>query len=456
MRTRWIALTYSAALLSSVSMFSIAFAASPTCFGVLTTGGLGGEFGAAGTTASESSNNQLQQIVRERQEAAATECPSGTTNVNGVCQAVPRSSAASAPQSPPASPRAIKPRSQASVQEMAPEQKAADAPSEAPSANPVGTWAEGFVDYERHRNLAPGQQANPTRKQTTVGGIAGVDRTYKLSAVNKEAFQIGMFGGYSHTHNAFSDTSASTPASILFTTPSGGQITVPGTLTVETRDASQNYDGGFVGGYASYFRNGLLFDFSAKTDIFTLKQSAVQKLSFEGRTTCVVLGVIDVRETSTVALQGEATMQNYVMASNASYRQPLSKDTWVEPTAGVRFTFTDFGAGAQALGLADGNVLRLQGGVRLGWQRQLDHEFTWSNIVTVLGYSDVSINGYVAASSGLPPTAARVDEGKLRVLGAFQTRFEDSKGTTYYGQVDVRGDKDVLGVGGLVGIKKLY
>jgi hypothetical protein len=127
---------------------------------------------------------------------------------------------------------------------------------------------------------------------------------------------------------------------------------------------------------------------------------------------------------------------------------------YVEPTVGVRYTVTDFGGNAPALGVRDGEAFRVQGGLRLGTRFITPDGWIWQTALTGLLYSDVSINGYVVPSgTALIPATPLVDEGKLRVMGILESRVDVGYGYTLYGDVEMRGGQDVFGFGTRGGIR---
>ena len=61
-------------------------------------------------------------------------------------------------------------------------------------------------------------------------------------------------------------------------------------------------------------------------------------------------------------------LNNYTTSGNLNYRIPTGATTWVEPTAGFQYTISHYASGADQFGLADGTLLRLQGGARFGFE----------------------------------------------------------------------------------------
>src|SRR5262249_35589774 len=144
---------------------------------------------------------------------------------------------------------------------------------------------------------------------------------------------------------------------------------------------------------------------------------------------------------------------NITVGGNVNYRIPLSATHWWEPTGGFRVFHSSFGSNAALLGLTNGDAIRVQSGIRFGWEQYMGSGI-WQTTLPGLAYSDVSVTGLVlntnhfAGSSILPS-----DEGKLRGMGIFTTSYDNRSGTILYGQVDVRGGDHLLGVGGRLGAR---
>ena len=81
-----------------------------------------------------------------------------------------------------------------------------------------------------------------------------------------------------------------------------------------------------------------------------------------------------------------------------NYRILTSAATWVEPTAGFEYTISQYAAGADQFGLADGSLVRLQGGARFGFESAWN-ELRVSTMATGLLYDDVLVSGGVLPSA---------------------------------------------------------
>ena len=306
------------------------------------------------------------------------------------------------------------------------------------TASSNGTWAQVYGDYERHSNLAPGSIDNPTRTQKTFGQIAGLDTTYRRG---NEALQLGILGGHSETRSRFTDT--------------------PNVMS-----ARQEQDGGFIGAYGSYQLGRFAIDGLAKADFFQHSQRAVLRRTRQDIISCppesdptATVLLIDPGTPLTKEVpfnqlrNGQVPEHNYTVSSNAYYRYDLGGNSWFEPTAGIRFTYTDFGRDAFALDLQDGRVLRLQAGARIGSSWDVGSRYTFAASLLGLVYSDVWVDGFTLVDTGFVSTVSNVDEGKLRGLGQINLKLDNGRGVSYGAEVAVRGGEDVWGVGGRLGVR---
>ena len=365
------------------------------------------------------STSQALELIRDRRMQVAVSCPAGSMpSAAGGC--VPVSPAAAQPA---ATPQAAPAQRRAAPRQAAP--RPASSPyyggggggglkdygmDEPPRRVAYGVWAEGLADYDRRSDVS-GTNANlgvtdtQSIRMTTVGVLAGVDHTYMRSP--REGVMIGALGGYSDTHGRFSGSDVS-------------------------EQKKQDIEAGIVGLYGTYFYNGLALDVLAKADIF----------DFDELRTEAGCGAPLLRTTDGAT---------YVIAANIYHRRDYGS-YWIEPTAGFRYNFTEYGSGAAALGLDEGNSLRLQAGVRVGRDWVGTDGRLWG--ISVLGgiYSDVVVDGYVVGAGGAN-TILETDEGKVRALGQVRAKVTSRDGVTFYGQAELRGGEDYFGVGGKLGVR---
>ena len=158
-------------------------------------------------------------------------------------------------------------------------------------------------------------------------------------------------------------------------------------------NVSGHLSGPSLGAYATYFLNGFSTDLTLKVDFLHLNESFTDSLAFSGNP-----------GTTFAAGAGSTNLINYGIVWNIQQKFFLSNASWIEPTVGLKYYIADYDSDAAALGLADGHVLRLQGGARLGTQ------FFWNNVVvtpvlTGLVYGDPVVSGFAVTDAVFVGTA---------------------------------------------------
>jgi hypothetical protein len=313
-----------------------------------------------------------------------------------------------------------------------------------------GVWAEGFGEYDKLTGngfsngvvvggiggiggLATPMNLSFTTKATTGGFVAGADRTYRNFGPGGGTLMTGILTGY-----LWSNLSSSATSSPVTATLGTGFGTMSGHLS-----------GPSVGAYATYFLNGFSTDLTLKVDFLHLNETFTDSLSFGGAQTF----------TSAFAGSGSTNLINYGIVWNIQQKIFLSNAVWIEPTVGLKYYIADYDSDAAALGLADGHVLRLQGGARLGTQ------FLWNNVVvtpvlTGLVYDDVTVSGLAVTDAAFLGTAGGVasaaTEGKVRGQGIGAIKFDYGNGLSSFVQADVRGGSDYFGYGGRAGVRFVW
>jgi len=193
---------------------------------------------------------------------------------------------------------------------------------------------------------------------------------------------------------------------------------------------TQDINGAMLGLYGSYFVRGFAIDTLVKTDLFDFDQKIAVPACFPTGT-------------------GSTSLTDLFIASNIYYRHNMGH-YWLEPTAGIRYIHSYFGDGASALGVADGDALRLQGGLRVGTDWLDIERRLWSMSFLAAIYSDVVVNGFAAGGGQV---VLQSDEGKVRALGQLRAVVTTRSGFSYYGQAEIRGGEDYFGVAGKVGLR---
>ena len=186
-----------------------------------------------------------------------------------------------------------------------------------------------------------------TTKATTFGFVGGVDRTFRNFGAGGGTLIAGILTGY-----LSSDLSSSTISSPTSANVGAGFGTISGRLT-----------GPSLGAYATYFLNGFSTDLTLKVDFLHLDETFADSMAFVFATTPTLFQGA-----------GSTNLNNYGIVWNIQQKIFLSIAMWIEPTAGLRYYIVDYNSNAAALGLADGRVLRLVAGARLGTQ------FRWNNV----------------------------------------------------------------------------
>ena len=312
-----------------------------------------------------------------------------------------------------------------------------------------GVWAEGFGEYDRLTGdgltngpgIGIGGVNTPmnlsfTTKATTGGFVAGADRTFRNFGPGGGTLITGILTGY-----LWSNLSSSTTSSPVAATQVGTGF---GTL-------SGHLSGPSVGAYATYFLNGFSTDLTLKVDFLHLNETFTDSLAFSNGTAPFV--------TTFAAGAGSTNLNNYGIVWNIQQKIFLSNATWIEPTVGLRYYIADYDSDAAALGLADGHVLRLQAGARLGTQ------FLWNNVVvtpilTGLVYGDATVSGLAVTDAAFIGSAGGVasaaTEGKVRGQGIGAVKFDYGNGVSSFVQADIRGGSDYIGYGGRAGVRYVW
>jgi hypothetical protein len=222
---------------------------------------------------------------------------------------------------------------------------------------------------------------------------------------------------------------------------------------------SATVSGPTVGAYATYFNAGFSTDVTAKFDFLTVNETFNDLLATtQGPPPAFVA----------ISGAGSVNLLNSTVVGNLNYRFDLYPNFWVEPTVGFAYTHSSYGSGAAQLGLADGNLVRLQGGARFGTSILLSNGVLMTPILTGLAYNDVVVQGGVLpvfamqAAQGVGAVnpllqgnslLAQSDQGFMRGQGIFALNFDFGYGMSSFVQGDVYGGAHLFGAGGRGGIR---
>ena len=204
-----------------------------------------------------------------------------------------------------------------------------------------------------------------------------------------------------------------------------------------------------VGLYATYFDGPWSDDFLIKNDFLDLNESFSSLQAYQ---TCGC----DPSFTPfnrTNSGTGTASLNEFTVSDNVHYRIPLMANVWAEPTVGVQYTLSSYSGNAAALGLKDGDLVRLQGGARIG-EDTVAGSVPVTVAVTGLVYDDVLVSGDFI-QGGAFGTSGNIlnDQGKVRGEGIFDAKFDLGNGRSIFLQGDVRGGDGLFGGGGKGGFR---
>jgi hypothetical protein len=294
---------------------------------------------------------------------------------------------------------------------------------------PAGGGGGGGIPFDQ------GLALNIDSRASTVGFVAGADFTSRALFSASDGFIGGVTAGYTWTELKVNTSAASLdPLARVGTGVSRLRATVAGPT---------------AGLYGTYFNAGFSSDVTVKFDILTVDETFNDLLATTGGLTGSVPAFIS------FAGAGSVSLLNSTVVGNLNYRFDLYPNFWVEPTVGVAYTNSSYGSGAAQLGLADGNLVRVQGGARFGTSTFINNGVLMTTTVTGLAYNDVVVQGgviLVSASQG-NNLLAQSDQGFMRGQGIFALNFDFGYGMSSFVLGDVYGGAHLFGAGGRAGIR---
>lgn len=385
--------------------------------------------GELSQTSSGDATRVTMSAVSQRRSSEEQRCPAGQTRVNGICtptvnaaRFAPESSEGTTIEvpstllafSPPPKPRAAQPM---------------------PEPPHWAVWAQAYGDYEHLTGQSPGLGefsvlALNVASTTWSGGVlGGTDYTFRNLASADDGLIVGLLAGYETSHTSLS-------ASSISSNPSS-----PNGFATEKAWLS----GPTAGVYASYFNGAFSTDLAFRVEFYDLNLSFNDLLGFASNP------AVGFPPTSVpFSGSGSSQLNNYTTSGNVNYRIPASATAWVEPTAGFQYIASDYAAGADNLGLANGTLLRLQGGSRFGFSG-VWNGMSVTTVLTGLVYDDVVVTGGVLPSA--PNPLILNDEGKLRGEGIVALNFYHGNGVSSFIQAEIEGGEGLFGVGAKGGMR---
>jgi hypothetical protein len=361
-----------------------------------------------------------------------------------------------------------------------------------PALRSTGSWLEGFGEKETLGGLSlevaenSGVAATVSRKRQTAGFMAGIDRTVQLGS--EKALVVGAMGGHANTFDRFTEINGTvaflTPYTVTPLDPTDPRaptvtydIGVPHDVSLAVQQEQQSET---VGLYGSLVNGNFYVDGLFSVDFRRLRQTTLRRDGYNHSLTGVNIGrdnvddangtnfgcitnqtgLADLRDNFTdysvdvVNKVQKARFENYVAALNFGYRAELNRDhgTWWEPSGTVTYTHAAFGSDGRAMGLDDGDTLRLQGGARVGiTQLAKDKSFLWTVSAGAYAYSDVLVDGYVIDDTAVSAGSVEAEEGLARFLGTLRADVQWLNGVSWYVEGDTRQGEDLEAYGGKIG-----
>lgn len=332
-----------------------------------------------------------------------------------------------------------------------------------------GAWTQVFGDYE-HRNasgpayvtagtgveggglLPPGTPVpvltSVQSRTGTVGIQAGGDFTSRGIWSANDGLIAGAMAGFAYSDLTLNTSSVSTNFSYVH----NGAGHMDASLT-----------GGMVGLYGTYFNDGFSTDFLAKADVFSLSEKFTDLLAFSTgspQAACTIIAFTLPGNPFDCLFSGYVPIPviNTTIMGNLNYRYNLYPNFWVEPTVGAQYTHTSYLEKAARLGLADGDLVMVQGGARFGTTALLDNHILMTTTLTCLAYDDVLVAGGFIPGLAFQGTnlLAQADEGQVRGRGILAFNFDFGQGISTYVLADMRGGKGLFGAGGKAGIRYVW
>jgi hypothetical protein len=294
-------------------------------------------------------------------------------------------------------------------------------------------WIEGLGDFEHRTGVGETAVRGNTiflngDSRATMGGVlGGTDATIRNVFSANDLFIVGASTGY-----------LSSDVRLITTSISG----VPAVIGNGASTLTAHVEGPSLGAYATYLNGPLSGDLTFRADFLSLSESFNDTLAFT-----------NIGAPSSVTGSGSTQLINYTTFGNLNYRFPATVFSWIEPTVGFQYTYSDYDASAAALGLSNGDLFKVQGGLRFGLETFLGNAKLTTSL-TGLAYEDVLVSGGFIQNIAFGSNALIInDQGLLRGQGILAFNLAYDNGVSLFAQGDVRGGKDLFGAGGRGGVR---
>ncbi len=296
--------------------------------------------------------------------------------------------------------------------------RVAPPPPPLPIEAPVryGTWGQVYGDYEHRNATGPASvfslvanapvplDLNVQSKTGTVGFQAGADLTTRALFSGDDGLIMGGFAGYVSSNLKLNTSSNSTN---LAAVPDG------------LANLHANPTGPELGLYATYFNREFSTDFLLKVDVLTLNESFNDNVGFAPGPNDAGTPPFNSPYSSPYSGTNSVGLLSTTLAGNLNYRFDLYPTLWIEPTVGAQYTNLSYASGADQLGLADGSLVMVQGGARVGITTLISDRIPMITTLTGLAYDDVLVaGGFIpGAAFAANNILAHADQGQVRGRG---------------------------------------
>jgi Autotransporter beta-domain len=420
-------------------------------------------------TTTQVTTKEIGKSIVERREQERERCPAGFSRVDGACRptrppvreparAVPREkpTPAAVVKAPPPPPLPIEP------------------------AVRFGTWAQVYGDYQKRDaagpgflnccasfplgggpafNVPPQLALKIESRAATVGFVAGADLTSRGVFFANDGVIGGVTAGY--TSSVLKLNTVATDVTPIGDVAPGN----PQRVGTGVSNLRATVSGPTVGGYATYFNGGFSSDVTLKLDFLTLNETFNDLLATTENGPPPFIPFSGA---------GSVNLLNSTVVGNLNYRFDLYPNFWIEPTVGAQYINSSYGSGAAQLGLADGYLIRVQGGARFGTSTLLSNGVLMTTTLTGLAYNDVVVQGGFVPAFASPGNVLLVqtnpgrsvpvfsqgnnllvqaDQGLMRGQGIFALNFDFGRGVSSFVQGDVYGGAHLFGAGGRAGLR---
>ncbi len=421
-------------------------------------------------TATQETTRTTATSITTRRDEEEQRCAEGFIREDGACRRTPAPVVETLPGAPPAAePPARTAPSRAKVAAHPREAAAKGPPARMavqaerypaePAPLPIepparfGAWAQVYGDYEKRNATGAASvvccvinqdfsalplTVNVQSRTGTVGFQAGLDLTSRGLILANDGLIVGALVGY------------------LSSTLNLNSVALSSDFSKARNEVAQlraNLTGPTLGLYATYFDNGFSTDFLFKVDILHLNETFQDSLAF-----CACIEQAGFSSIVPFSGNGSVNLVNATVAGNLNYRFPISPSFWIEPTVGSQYTLTSYGSDAVLLGLADGSLVRVQGGARVGMPVWLNARTLMTTTLTGLAYSDVLVSGGFIPGAGFAAgnILAQADQGQVRGRGVVAVNLDYGNGISSFIQGEARGGQGLLGAGGKAGVRIVW